>query len=214
MLCTLAGTICVILLLRWLFDPLRRIPGVGSSLPVLSYLGTFRFIFHAKDMLQEGYDKYPVFRLAMLNRWVVVVSGAKMNEELLGLGDDRVSFDEALHELVDPELTISWEAYKYPIHVDAMKQWLPRNSARLFPAILEEVERALEELIPDSETAEWLPVHAYPTVTKIVVRASNRLFVGAPLCRNTEYLDIMRVHAANVDKAATILTLCPKFLKP
>ncbi|KAH9829922.1 cytochrome P450, partial [Rhodofomes roseus] len=57
-------------------------------------------------------------------------------------------------------------------------------------------------------------VHAYPTVTKIVARASNRLFVGAPLCRNTEYLDIMRVHAANVDKAATILTLCPKYLKP
>ncbi|TFY54618.1 hypothetical protein EVJ58_g8757 [Rhodofomes roseus] len=159
---------------------LRHIPSIGSSLPVLSYLGTLRFIFHAKDIFQEGYNKYPVCRLAMLNRWVVVVSGAKMNEELLGLGSDQVSFDEALHELMDPGLTISREGYKHPIHITGIKQWLPRNSARLFPAILEEVERALEELIPDSET-EWLPVHAYPKVMTIVARASNRLFIGAPL---------------------------------
>ncbi|KAH9829925.1 uncharacterized protein C8Q71DRAFT_863007 [Rhodofomes roseus] len=115
----------------------------------------------------------------MLNRWVVVVSGARMNEELLGLGDDRMSFDEALHELVDPELTISWEAYKYPIHVDAMKQWLPRNSARLFPAILEEVERALEELIPDSETgAHVMPICIPPEHKADCLKQSGCLSVA------------------------------------
>ncbi|TFY62349.1 hypothetical protein EVJ58_g3930 [Rhodofomes roseus] len=56
MLYTLAGVICAVLLQRWRLDPLRRISSIGPSLPVLSYLSTLRFIFHAKEMLQEGHD--------------------------------------------------------------------------------------------------------------------------------------------------------------
>jgi hypothetical protein len=72
---------------------LRHIPTVGgSSLPGLSHLSGFRFIRHAKETLQEGYEKVcaprvflfsaipdlsregqyngRIFKVALLDRWL------------------------------------------------------------------------------------------------------------------------------------------------
>ena len=68
---------------------LKHIPAIGPSLPLLSYIGAFKFVRHAQGVLQEGYDKvrnmtlqrrtslssfhlqYKIFRVAMINRWLV-----------------------------------------------------------------------------------------------------------------------------------------------
>jgi hypothetical protein len=36
---------------------LRSIPAVGTSDPLTSYIGAYRFLRHSKEMVQEGYDK-------------------------------------------------------------------------------------------------------------------------------------------------------------
>ena len=36
---------------------LTGIPTIGPWFPLLSYLGAFRFLAHAQEVLQEGYDK-------------------------------------------------------------------------------------------------------------------------------------------------------------
>lgn len=43
--------------------------------------------------------QHPVFKIAMLDRWLVVVSGAQMNEELRKIPDDQASFDDAAEEV-------------------------------------------------------------------------------------------------------------------
>lgn len=45
-----------------------------------------------------GLLKYKVFRVSMLDRWVVVVSGADMNEELRKVPNTHVSFVEAVDD--------------------------------------------------------------------------------------------------------------------
>ena len=40
-----------------LFFKLRSIPTVGTSDPLTSYIGAYRFQKRAKDMVQEGYYK-------------------------------------------------------------------------------------------------------------------------------------------------------------
>ena len=74
------------------------------------------------DAIEEGYTKarstqsissrlsfkssnyrawqYPVFKIAMLDRWIVIVSGAEMNEGLQKLPDEQVSFDDAAAEVL------------------------------------------------------------------------------------------------------------------
>ena len=44
--------------------------------------------------------QYPVFKIAMLDRWIVIVSGAEMNEGLQKLPDEQVSFDDAAAEVL------------------------------------------------------------------------------------------------------------------
>lgn len=61
-------------------------------------------------------------------------------------------------KLVYPKMSIAREAYSHPIHVAAIKQWMPRSLARLFPEILEEVERAFDELVPATHGA---PLHSH-----------------------------------------------------
>lgn len=96
---------------------LKHIPAIGPSLPLLSYIGAFKFVRHAQGVLQEGYDKvrsmtlqrrtslssfhlqYKIFRVAMINRWLVIVSGAQMNEELRKFPDEEMSFVDAVEDV-------------------------------------------------------------------------------------------------------------------
>lgn len=141
----------------------------------------FEFAFNGRNVLQEGYDKYKVFKIALVDRWLVVVSGADMNEELCRFTDDQISFELAAEELVHTEWTIQPDIVRYPIHVTAIKQKLTRNLAVVAPAVVNEVQLSLDELIPANEN-DWLPIAGFQTVQKIIARASNRVFVGEPLC--------------------------------
>ena len=64
---------------------------------------------------------------------------------------------------------------------------------------------------------------------KIVCRASNRMFVGLPLCtwllsleyyllnfvgRDSDFVDLNVRYTIDVVKTATIRRMCPDFLKP
>ena len=90
---------------------------MGPSAPLLSYIGAHRLVNHAREMLKEGYEKVcllkalsicfllwakykgGMFKLAMQDRWLVVVNTPELIEELRKLPDDQVSFIDAVHEV-------------------------------------------------------------------------------------------------------------------
>jgi hypothetical protein len=48
---------------------LSHIPTAGGpSLPLLSYIGSKRFVQHAREILQEGYEKAGLFRMRRVQR--------------------------------------------------------------------------------------------------------------------------------------------------
>lgn len=94
---------------------------MGYSAPILSYWGAIQFFVNARELLQEGYSKVcyvyatmlghvlrccltqyrgSVFRVPMLDRWVVVFSGAAMNEQLRKYPDDQMNFMDAADEVL------------------------------------------------------------------------------------------------------------------
>ncbi|KAH8999713.1 cytochrome P450, partial [Lactarius deliciosus] len=78
---------------------------------------------------------------------------------------------------------------------------------------LRELVLALEDNIPTTGK-EWVEVPALKTMQRVICRVTNRVFVGAPLCRNRDYQALNLNLAINVVKFATILRLFPDFLKP
>lgn len=61
-----------------------------------------------------GLSQYKVFRVPMPDRWVVVVSGADMNEELRKLPDTHVSLAQAVNEVTPTPRVVMFLFYYGP----------------------------------------------------------------------------------------------------
>ena len=77
------------------------IPAVGASGALSSYADARAFEQHAKEIIQEGVEKYPgsVFRVPTMDGWMVVVSGHQLVDELRAAREDELSFREAVEEV-------------------------------------------------------------------------------------------------------------------
>ncbi|KAH9918497.1 cytochrome P450 [Fomitopsis serialis] len=205
----------LLLLARRRMNPLYRIPAVGPSAPILSYGGALKFSVNAREMLQEGYTKYrgSVFRVPLMDRWLVVVSGAAMNEELRKLPDDQMSFLDAAEDLLQAKYTIAKDILRNPIHIPVIRGPFTRNLAAFMPDVADEIASAVQEAVPDAGD-EWVGVVASPAMARVVCRASNRVFIGLPMCRNPEFLEIVLNYTKDVGKSRFIMALTPILFKP
>ncbi|OSX67133.1 hypothetical protein POSPLADRAFT_1051288 [Postia placenta MAD-698-R-SB12] len=208
------GIVTTLYFIYWKADPLYPIPAIGPSAPVLSYLGAYRYYRDARKVLQEGYAKYKVFRVSMLDRWVVVVSGADMNEELRKVPDTHVSFAQAADEFLYMKHTVAPDVTTHPIHTPVIRGPLTRNLNSLFPDIVDEMKAAFPDVMPSpTKDGEWVEIPVRDTMARIVSRVSNRVFVGLPLCRNPDYLDTVVEFALSVAKARDFLSIVPGVVK-
>ncbi|KAH9921475.1 cytochrome P450 [Epithele typhae] len=177
---------------RWRSDPLHAIPTVGGpSLPILSLISVYNFIFRGHELIMEGYQKYygSAFKVASLDGWNVVVSGPKLVDELRKRPDDELSFLEATEEFLQFTHTLGRQSLDDSFHIDIIRDKLMRTLPVVLPDVIDELSYAVPDYIPTAGE-EWTTVHAMTTMQKIVARISNRVFVGIPLCRDKSYLKL------------------------
>ncbi|KAI0280024.1 cytochrome P450 [Russula aff. rugulosa BPL654] len=72
---------------------------------------------------------------------------------------------------------------------------------------------AIDDLIPISEY-EWVKVPFPETISRVICRTSNRIFVGVPLCRDRDYQNLNLAFAVHFIKIIRIISWFPEFLKP
>ncbi|KAI6115160.1 cytochrome P450 [Pisolithus croceorrhizus] len=193
---------------------LDHIPSVGYSSWPLSYVSSFKYVNNAARILQEGYDKYKgtPFKVPTLNRWVVVV-GRQHLEDVKKSTDDELSLVQAANDFMKVDYLIGPEVNSNSYHISVARIHLTRNLGLYYPDVKDEVHTAFEELL-DLKDNVWKSVPAVETVREIVCRASNRVFVGLPLCRDPDWIDLNSRFAVDVATDAHILNLFPKFLVP
>ncbi|KAI0071573.1 cytochrome P450 [Panus rudis PR-1116 ss-1] len=210
---TVAALLPIILFYRWRFANYYDIPTVGPSAPVLSYLGAFRYMKHAREMLEEGYQKYKggVFKIAMLDRWIIVVTGPKLVDELRRAPDHQLSFVEAIQDILQIKWVFGHEIEKDPLHIEIIRVQLTRQLANVFSDIRDEVVAAYDDYMPSTE--DWSPVYMLPIMQRVVARVSSRVFVGLPMCRNSKYLDLAINHTHTVSRTRKLFTWVPEPLK-
>ncbi|KAM5535893.1 hypothetical protein V8D89_010511 [Ganoderma adspersum] len=138
-------------LVNWTTHPLRSIPTVGgSSVPGLSILTALNFMRNGKAVLQEGYDKYrgSVFKVALLQHWMVVVSGSRMVEDLRRRPDNELSFAEGAEETMPLKYLVEPAVSEFPYHIDIIRDKLSRTLPAILPGVIEELKAAVPEYIP------------------------------------------------------------------
>ncbi|KAI4521513.1 cytochrome P450 [Schizophyllum commune Loenen D] len=197
-------------------DPeLEALPTVGFSSPFLSYFSAIRFLWDAKAMTEEGCARYTdrPFKIANVSRWIVVVSGAALVDELRRGAGDALSFTDAAEEIAQISLVLGESVGKNPYHIPVLQTQLTHNIHDLIPAMRDEMQAVFEDQVP-SFGEEWQAVPALTTVTEVICRITNRVFVGLPLCRDQGYIDLCTGFAHKALQAMLFLSIIPSFLRP
>lgn len=195
---------------------LDRIPTVGGpSDPILSYIGAFRFFTGARDLVQQGYSQFKggVFKIARIDRWLVVVTGPKFMEEFRTAPDDVLSFTAATTDTLAIPWTLGPNIRENEYHVQIIRSQLTRNLGNVAVEMHDEVVAAFSDEVKLQEN-EWVPVPAVQAISKIVCRTSNRAFVGLPLCRDPDYVNLCVRFTMDVALSAFVINLFPTFMRP
>ncbi|PBK82225.1 cytochrome P450 [Armillaria gallica] len=195
-------------------EKLKGIPTVGSSGFFASSKDAFRFLFHSKEIIEKGYRKYhgSVFKVPLLNKWMIVVSGAEKIDDIRNSSPGQLSSLDATSDLLQMGYTIGRDVFADPYHINVVRSALTRNIAVCFEDVADEIQEAFNDNIPMTEYRLNVPV--YERIIQIVCRASNRMFVGLPLCRSQDYIKLNINFTINVFACAHIINLFPSFLKP
>lgn len=84
----------------------------------------------------------------------------------------------------------------------------------MVPGMSEEIASGFDETW-GMDTQAWKEIVVFDNLMEIIPRAVNRMMVGLPLCRNSEYLGAMKGFANSVIAVATLfLRFTPQWLKP
>ncbi|TFK66280.1 hypothetical protein BDN72DRAFT_156184 [Pluteus cervinus] len=206
---------CIPAYLQAARSPINKIPTIGPSGVFTSYYGALKGIWRTSQMIREGYEKYygGTFKIPMMDRWSVIVTGPELFDEIRKGADDELSFHDAVNNTLQVEFTLGKGIQDDPYHIHTVRTPLTRSLANRFPEVQDEIAASFIEHIPAKED-EWLSVPAYDTVLQLVVGTSNRLFVGLPLCRDPDYRKLNIEYTREVVKAAFLLTQFPVFLRP
>ncbi|TFK48297.1 cytochrome P450 [Heliocybe sulcata] len=206
------------LAIRALFrpGPLDRIPAVGPAGPLTSYFGALLYMFRGKDMIQEGYERYygGWFKVPLIDRWMVVVSGKKLSEELRSAPDDVFSLDQALLDMLHLDFVFGEKVYMNPIQTTLIQTKMTRAIQELTPDLHDECVLAFEQLMPLTDSKEWTSVPCLDTGRQLSTRINNRILVGPQLCRDQTYINLNLRFIVDIFQCRFLFCLFPKFLEP
>ncbi|KAG7093467.1 hypothetical protein E1B28_007143 [Marasmius oreades] len=193
---------------------LDAIPTIGATGPFSFITNRWNFLRNARDIFQEGYDKYRggVYKVQSLHSWMVAITSPKLIEDMRKIPDEYLSSLEAVVDLISMDYTVGKPMHHDPYQVSVVKGSMTRNITVRFSEVRDEIVAAFSELLPPQDA--WVPTKLNPLMAKIICRASNRFFVGLPLCRNEDYIDLNVGFAMQVAISGQLIGLFPDFIKP
>ncbi|KAF9235147.1 cytochrome P450 [Melanogaster broomeanus] len=145
-----------------------------------------------------GWDQHKAapFKVANLNRWMVIVSGRQFLEDICKSRDDELPPLETINDVnnaaVLAELAFLRQGYQQILNTQ-------------FEEILD-LERQWG--------SDWKSILALDTVRKVICRTANRVLVGLPLCGNPDWVHLNVLFTVDLVKAGVIFGLSPRILAP
>ncbi|KAF8178050.1 hypothetical protein BJ912DRAFT_672003 [Pholiota molesta] len=209
----LAGVV-IIVFLSFRRPKLGHIPTLGYSTPLLSYITAFKFRTHSRDMIEEGYRKYPnqVWKLSTLDGWFIVANGTHRVEEMNKASGKELSAILNFQSYLQLDYTLGPEVTTNPYHIKVVRSTMTRNVAAQFEDMHSEAVSAFEDLI-SSNSLDWHAIPIFSSMSEIISRINARLAVGYPLCQNKAFRDLCG-RSSPVLMKGRHLRFVPSFLRP
>ncbi|KAI9710005.1 MAG: hypothetical protein M1820_003083 [Bogoriella megaspora] len=178
----------------------------------------FKSFTNARSWMGEGYKKYSQRGKSYIlpdfsGRPEIIVPNSQLR--WLVENPDNVSSVSAAHyEMLEGEYAfLDPHLLQTVFHEHVVHRNLARRLAGLIPGTWEEVCRSINETWGNDSTS-WRPITAYPNMMRTIARASNRMFVGLPLCRNESYLSSMSSFSNDIMITIALMRFVPDFLRP
>lgn len=211
--------VLVFLSLRWLFYKVRThramsaIPAIGHASLLGSYVSAFKFLLDSPGFIQKGYDTYKgrAFQVPELTHWTVVISGGLV-DEFFRLPDKTASLQDAVHEILQADYTLGRAIITNPYHIPLVRR-ITRNIDIFLPDVHKELAHVVDHGL-HSKTEEWVEIQGFQLLLEAICHASNRIFVGYPLCHNQRFVTICVGYSKEVIKVAAVLNMFPDWIKP
>ncbi|KAJ7617183.1 cytochrome P450, partial [Roridomyces roridus] len=192
------------------------IPAVtGTGNIFSSYMAGYYYLTNTSDVIQQGYAQYPnaVFRVPTLSRWDYVATAPQHVREIASAPESVLSFADSARDSLESDYTMGPDFLENPYHVKCIRNGLTRNLARTYPDLLDEIVVSLNDVL-ELQGNEWKAFHVLPNMRQVIARITNRIFIGLPLCRNQEFLDLNINYVLDIFTRGSIIGLLPGFLKP
>ncbi|PTB66982.1 cytochrome P450 [Trichoderma citrinoviride] len=182
--------------------------GISSQLePIV--VSNFRFFRRAEDILNEGYQacKGKIFQFRRADTDMLVLP-YKYVEDIRKLPNSVASPTVAhVHNLMGSSTNMHI-ILRSNLHFRTLQLKLTPNLNSLTRPMQEEVNFAVEKELTESED-EWVTIKPYHTILDFVARVSARIFLGKPLCRDPEWLEVSTQFTENVFVSLVFLRLFP-----
>ncbi|KIV98586.1 uncharacterized protein PV09_09620 [Verruconis gallopava] len=171
-----------------------------------------------RQWLKIGYDKYSSKGQAYIlpdfsGKPEVIIP----NSEIRWLLDqpDTVLSAAALHydTLAGAYAFTHPRILREPFHEHVVHRNMGRRIGDLIEDLWDEIGCAIDDTW-GKDTGIWKEVCVFDNMMHIIARASNRVFIGLPLCRNELYLKSMEAFTGDVSTAIILLRFVPRLLEP
>lgn len=205
----------IIRLLRLAKSPnLEHIPAIGPTSFLGSYWFALKFRVNCSEIIQEGYETYKTgsFRVADLTRWLIVLNRCQLTD-IANYSEDTISFNEAVRDNLRFDYPFGREYQHNSYHLALIRSQLTRGLSAIHAELMDEMVSAFDETLALKDN-EWKSITIVDTINDIVVRTTNRAFVGLPLCRDPDWMTFNIKSAIDVFRESLILRLFPMFMLP
>lgn len=108
--------------------------------------------------------------------------------------------------------SLRWSVIGEHVH-QLVRKNLTQTVSKLIPSIMEEVEIVMDRVIGETPQGEFKSFKAHDTALKVVGQITNKVIVGAPLCRNTNFLQAVIDHGVSVCMGGQLIRLFPESIK-
>jgi hypothetical protein len=131
-------------------------------------------------------------------------------EELKDLPDDQLSFRQSTYKLLNGKYTGLGK--NVPPLAEVITNELTRNINTTLAVLQDEIQFAVQEGLGD--IPHWTPVQIFGKLLRIVAFASGRIFVGRPLCRDEEWINMTINYTVDASNAVKEVLLINQYLRP
>ncbi|MCJ1396653.1 hypothetical protein MMC18_009545 [Xylographa bjoerkii] len=176
-------------------------------------IGNYRFFKNAASVINEGYAKYKSrpYKFVRNDADMVVIPN-QFIDEVQALPNHIANPTSAdAHNLLWPYTDIG-VILRSNLHFRVIQTKLTPNLGSLTEPMQEELDHALVQEFPGCK--DWVIIEPYHLILKLVARISARVFLGLPVCRDPQWLEISTQFTENVFITVCLLRLFPTWTHP